>query len=149
MVCSREQENRQMCVHPLCSLQALDDVNPPFQTGFTFHCFINRLMGLFVDEVSIHGREWDQQLKSRSQVLYQASDHGPELMQSSYLPTPWHDHLLPSILRNLTYRLVKSSWISNAETPDFQLSALEMGSVKYFWKSVHLRQWPILNSSNF
>lgn len=54
MVCSMKQDRY---VHTLlCSLQPLDCINPPFQTGFTFHHFINRLSGVG-DEMSIHSRE--------------------------------------------------------------------------------------------
>lgn len=90
-----QYETRQICAHPLCSRQSLDYINPPFQTGFTFHHFINRVSGV-EDEMSIHSREWGQQLKSRGILLTELQIVVQSWWRRVYFPVPQHDHLLPS-----------------------------------------------------
>lgn len=124
----RYKARGQMCVHPLCSLQPLHYINPPFQKGFTFHHFINRLSGV-VDEASIHSREWGQQLKSKGCFLYWASNHGPESTQECPPPCPsaWPStpsYLQKSHLQSDYFFSFKCSRVSNTETHNFQVIAL-------------------------
>lgn len=133
-----QYETRQICAHPLCSRQSLDYINPPFQTGFTFHHFINRVSGV-EDEMSIHSREWGQQLKSRGIFTHWASNRGAELMKKGLFPCPSAWPSAP-FSRNFTpslTSLVKYSWISNAEIYDVQMNSLEMGTATHFTISMH------------